>query len=389
MSASSSSDCYLCGASNEPDASFCTRCNGQILRIPDEPDASEPPEVDTSIDVPAEQPEPAPEPATKPRVRRQKGSVQDQRLSDALGLADDVSSIDADLVDTVVTSIPRATPSAEIPMLGTRAGAIPQSSMGSSEFGPRTYALLGLLVLAVAWLGFVTLTGDKDSTPDSIAFTGTTVPPATSSTTTEKPERVWSSSDVEARYSFAFVRVDLITCATEDVPQEMIEAAGVNLNARSIVFDGSEMPNADYAIIKNRTGSRRLAIIERTNDGVFIATSRVSSSQNLEIDPSVEPAESSFFVAYNPSNNTVTTTETLQNLPVQVEAGANGEPLAIHFDDQVVPTAPLGTVDKRVETNPDVDVPADPTTCAVANSLQISGVTETLQEATSDEQGDE
>lgn len=390
MSASSSSDCYLCGARNDPDASYCERCNGQLLRIPvdEQPedllsidsivdDITEPPDLEA--DVPAERP--------KPRVR--KGSLQDQRLSDALGLTEAPTSVDDNLVDTVVTSIPRATPSADIPLLGTRAGAVPQSSLSSSEFGRRTYVLLGLLLLATAWLGYSTLTG-KDSTPDSIAFTGTTAPPSSTTTTTQKPERVWKANEVEGRYSFALVRLDLIRCPTnEDDEPEIVETTGVNLTTNNVVFNSVPMPDADLAIIKNRTGARRLAIIERLEAGISIASTMTPTSRNLGIDPSAASGTSAFFVAYDPTTNVVTTTTERQALPVQIEVGSNGEALAVVLDLQTISTEQLSEIDSRVETKPDYELPKKATDCEIAESLQIVGAPETFDASPSTEETDE
>ena len=390
MSASSSSDCYLCGARNDPDASYCERCNGQLLRIPVEEQPEELLSIDSIVDDISEPPGiEIDAPVSKPRPRARKGSLQDQRLSDALGLSEGTTSVDPDLVDTVVTSIPRATPSADIPLLGTRAGAVPQSSLSSPEFGKRTYVLLGLLLIATTWLGYSTLTG-KDSTPDSIAFTGTTAPPSSTTTTTEKPERVWKANEVEGRYSFALVRLDLVRCPVgEDDEPEIVETTGVNLTTNNVVFNALPMPNADMAIIKNRTGARRLAIIERLNDGVSIASTMTPTSRNLGIDPSVEPGTSAFFVAYDPTTNVVTTTTERQALPVQIEVGSNGEALAVVLDLQTVSTAELSGIDSRVETKPDYEVPKKPSDCEIADSLQIVGAPQTFDSSPSTEETDE
>ncbi len=390
MSASSSSDCYLCGARNDPDASYCERCNGQLLRIPVEAQPEELVSIDSIVDDITEPPDlEADVPKERPKPRARKGSLQDQRLSDALGLSEGTTSVDDNLIDTVVTSIPRATPSADIPLLGTRAGAVPQSSLSSSEFGPRTYVLLGLLLIATAWLGYSTLTG-KDTTPDSIAFTGTTTPPASTTTTTEKPERVWKANEVEGRYSFALVRLDLIRCPiNDDDDPEIVETTGVNLTTNNVVFNAVPMPDADLAIIKNRTGARRLAIIERFDDGVSIASTMTPTSRNLGIDPSVAPGSSAFFVAYDPTTNVVTTTTERQALPVQIEVGSNGEALAVVLDLQTVSTQQLSGIDSRVETKPDYELSKNATDCEIAESLQIVGAPETFESSPSTEETDE
>ena len=390
MSASSSSDCYLCGARNEPDASYCERCNGQLLRIPVEEEPEETISIDSIVDDISEPPEEKIEqPVAKPRTRVRKGSLQDQRLSDALGLNETATNIQPDLVDTVVTSIPRATPSADIPLLGTRAGMVSQSSLSETEFGKRTYVLLALLLIATAWLGYSTLTG-KGSTPDSIAFTGTTMPPSSTTTTTEKPERVWKANEVEGRYSFSLVRLDLIRCPLgEDDEPEIVETTGVNLTTNNVIFNTAPMPGADLAIIKNRTGARRLAIIERSPDGLSIATTTTPTSRNLRIDSSLEAAESAFFVAYNPTTNVVTTTTERQALPVQIQVGTNGEALAVILDLQTIPVEQLHEINSRVETKPDYEMPKKPTDCEIAQSLQIVDAPASLDSIQTTEEAEE
>lgn len=390
MSASSSSDCYLCGARNDPDASYCERCNGQLLRIPVDEQPEEAVSIDSIVDDITEAPDiNVDTPAEKPRPRGRKGSLQDQRLSDALGLSDGPTSIEPNLVDTVVTSIPRATPSASIPLLGTRSGAVPQSSLSSSEFGKRTYVLLGLLLIATAWLGYSTLAG-KDSTPDSIAFTGTTAPPTSTTTTTEKPERVWKANEVEGRYSFALVRLDLIRCPTsKDDEIDVVETTGVNLTTNNVVFNANPMPGADLAIIKNRTGAQRLAIIESLEPGVAIATTMTPTSRNLGIDPSVEPGSSAFFVAYDPTTNVVTTTTERQALPVQIQVGSNGEALAVLLDLQTISIERLSGIDTRIETKPDYEVPNNPSDCEIAQSLQVVGAPTSLDSTQLPKEADE
>lgn len=384
MSASSSSDCYLCGARNDPDASYCERCSGQLLRIPIEDDPEvENVSIDSIVDDITQPPDPEAEAEARarerPRVRGRKGSLQDQRLSDALGLADDGNTdIESGLVDTVVTSIPRATPSAHIPMIGTRAGAVPQSSMGSSDFGKRSIALLGLLLIATAWLGYSTLTG-SDETPDSIAFTGTTVPINTT-TTTEKPERVWRLNEVEGRFSFALVRLDLIRCPIDkDDETTIVETTGVNTSTNNVVFDGSPMSSADLAVIKSRTGARRIALIERTSDGMSIATTMTPTSRNLsrtaaETNLDTEP---SFFVAYNPLTNVITTTTDQQDLPAQILVNSSGDAVAVLLGGQKIEADRLLAIDARVEIDPE-DESKPKTDCEIAATLRYVNAPETF-----------
>jgi len=393
MSASSSSDCYLCGARNDPDASYCERCSGQLLRIPVDEQHDEALSID-SIDTTSEPlSEPGEldvaEPAAKPRPRAWKGSVQDQRLSDALGLGESTTDVESNLVDTVVTSIPRATPSADIPLIGTRAGAIPQSSLSAPEFGKRTYILLACLLIATAWLGYSTLAA-KESTPDSIAFTGTTVPPTSTTTTTARPERAWKANEVEGRYSFALVRVDLVRCPnSKDDEPEIVETTGVNLTTNNVVFNAKPMPNADLAIIKSRVGARRLAIIETLEPGVSVATTMTPTSRNLGIDTSIEPGSSTFFVAYDPDTNVVTTTAERQALPVQIQVGSTGEALAVVFDMHTVSVELLSGIDTRVETKPNYEVPKKSSNCELAESLQFVDAPPTLDATQFTEEADE
>ena len=373
MAVSSTSDCYLCGARNEPEASYCVRCNGQLLSIPAQEETDlEFVSIDDIVDDISEPETLAVAEAPRQNRRPRKGSLQDQRLSDALGLQDDVEIESQDnalgLADTVVTSIPRATPSADIPLIGTRAGAVPQSAMQSKEFGRRTYILLALLLLATAWLGYGTVRGGDDA-PDSIAFTSTIVPPSTTSSTI-KPDREWRLSEVDGRFAQTFVRIDLIRCPLgEGSTAQVVESVGVAINTNNVIIDATPLPAADIAWVRSRTGSRRLALLERTVDGLYVATAMTSTSRNLGIEAD-SPGEPAFFVSYDPETNDVETSSSDNGGLVQILVSPNGDAHSVRIGGRTFSAAALGVIDTRIERDEEVTLGRAPTACERASALQ-------------------
>jgi len=378
MAESSSSDCYLCGAQNEPDASYCARCNGQLLRIPVDEEsedhegnpesASDEPTADTTTEADGEKP--------SRRRRTRKGTLQDQRLSDALGLDTDIepSVEDVDegsLVDTVVTSIPRATPSASIPLIGTRAGAVPQAAMGDREFGKKTFAFLGVLLLVTGWLGYRTLIKESPE-PDSIAFTGTTTTSSTSSTTTIKPRRTWQVSEVETEYGAAFLRVEIYECRTElekgETRVPIVETLGVSVNTHNVLVGGSR--SGDVAVMRSRTGAASVGLIDVTPDGSLIATTTRATSRNLGLDPAIELGEAKFFVNYDEETNVVEGTETKQNARAEIATNEFGDAHTVFLEGRSYPVTPLADVDTLVEFDPEIELSKKATYCDTAAALR-------------------
>ena len=80
--------CYLCGAQNDPSASFCSRCNGQLLSLGNEPE----PEAAPEPEVPEVEEKKGPDNFSRLRQLRRKSTLDDSRLSDALGLSDPLGS---------------------------------------------------------------------------------------------------------------------------------------------------------------------------------------------------------------------------------------------------------------------------------------------------------
>ncbi len=392
----SSSDCYLCGAHNEPDASYCERCNGQLLSLPSEEPSNA--ELSTTETLPEE--EASNEVVDKPRrkVRRtRKGNIQDQRLSDALGLdtsieiddESDEADEDDSLVDTVVTSIPRATPSAEIPLIGTRAGAVSQSSMNDRELGKVAYAFLGALALATVWFGYNTLIREEPE-PDSIAFTGTTTTSSTSTSTTEKPRRIWQLNEVDGQYSPVFVRVDLYDCTVELEAAEILEpftrVVGVSVSTHNVLVDNAETGGqATAAVIRSRTGASRVAILQRTADGALIATSPRATSRNLAAGDQLSntDTDSEFYVGYDLESNVVTTTQTRQSASSQLIVTQTGKAHTILIGESEFDFDSVAEVDTRLEIDPEIEIPATPNVCQSVAGLRPVGATNSLETLTS------
>ena len=136
-------DCYLCGAKNDAGASFCGRCNGQLLQLGEAPADPEPEVVD---DEPIElQPKTSKRMDSKSRLGqlRRKSTLDDSRLSDALGLAGvDDADLDAATEPAPTTAIPKATPSTEIPMLGTHAAVSTTQSLRPEAPSRRVWVCL-------------------------------------------------------------------------------------------------------------------------------------------------------------------------------------------------------------------------------------------------------
>lgn len=382
MAASSNSDCYLCGSHNEPDASFCVRCNGQILRIPGmEHDDSD--DVETPVaEEPTHRADDVPETTTKRRRIQRKGSLQDQRLSDALGLSPEVyeeeeysqdSDPDGLFAETVVTSIPRATQSSEIPLLGTRAGVVPQTAMSDRETGKKTYALLVALLLMTGWLGYDTMIA-KDDRPESIAFASTTTLPATTTTTTEKPVRQWQPNEVQGRFNSTFATVHFFNCNGEPEAGKKAGEAITVENAVIVsthnVLVSTAPPSATAAEIHSRTGQVRLAMIDRTPDGLIVVTSTRPTSRNLDATAAVTDPPV-FYVQYDPETNIVTTDTTSNIASVsEISVTGTGDVHSVRVDARTYSAETLSSIDTRYELIPDVETPRTLTACSNADVLQ-------------------
>lgn len=382
MSTLESSDCYLCGARNDLHADVCVRCDGQLLRLPTENlDLATADAVETIID---ELPEETFEPSSTSRIERARraltSSVEDQRLSAALGLKSDV--VDPEFLEPVVTSIPRATQSASIPILGTRPGMVSQSSLHSKEFGVRTFVLLASLLVATAWLGWVTLNenGSEEATPDNLAFTDSTLPPTTTSTTTEAPRHQWSEAEVLGTYGHAFTRIQLLDCpsTTEDgkttgiEPADDVWTSGIAINEHSVIFSASEFPSAFAAIIRTRSGQRHLALLHTEATGTRVATTPSTMSRHLDVTSVVE-GEPEFSLIYNEETNAVSIESTESTSSTTLTVTNLGEVDAIRVGRQLLQPDGLAAMDFEVEPMEIDDAPVPTTTCDRAGQLHHIG----------------
>lgn len=393
MSDAPSSDCYLCGARNDLDADFCIRCDGQLLKLPSDA-------LDIAITDPEELiddaiPDVEEDVVQKPRRRRVgSGSVEDQRLSDALGLLAGDDDSDADgLLDTIVTGVPQAKQSANIPLIGTRTGIVPQSALESKEFGARTYVLLVLLLMATAWLGWSTLTdGAQEASPDNLAFTDSTLPITTTSTT-ERPRREWSEAESSGRYGGAFHRVLLYDCPSvgpngETVNIEPLDerwTAGIAVDEHNVIVDRATLPTANVAIIQARNGARRLAIVEAGPSETRISTTSSVISRNLDLAEAPD-GEAIFFLTYDQESNAVESHRERTEEPLELVVSNYGELLEARVRRAKLPFDELNAIVKRVEVVTEKDAPVPNTTCDRASQLVTVSTEPTISsEPTSEE----
>ncbi len=349
------SDCYLCGARNDPQEKFCVRCNGQLLRIATEEEevVEDAPDFDVEelTDLHEEE-----EASTAKLPRWRKGSVEDQRLSAALGLDEDIP-IDDDLIDTVVTSIPRATPATEMPMIGTRPGAVQQAVLHTSDgVGRRTYVLLVLLLLATVWLGYTTLSSRGE--PDNLAYTtAQSTSTTTTTTTTAAPVREWSVAEVDGRFGSAFVRAELFACTAAangdgEIVIELLATgigSGVAVDPYNSVLSVADVPNATAARIVGRSGTSRVARVDRDPaTGAMVATSHQATSRHLRLTDENEGAPT-FFLHFDPATNAVqTSTAGLDQLD-QIVVTNQGDAEGIRVGGLSLNHDQLLLLDRRVE----------------------------------------
>lgn len=403
--AESDFDCYLCGTSNDPDAASCINCNGQLLKLPvthdDFDDSVEPGETseldqsghehdvsssqggaESDFDNPPPQfpkPEPTddsaePEPAKKSMKQRLKRSIhtsfEDQRLSDALGLSEDVDELDR--LNTDVTSIPRARPAENIPILGTQ--PVPEGSRtqftDDDQVSKAAYVMLAILILATVWLGYDTVAGGNDAgNPDTIAFADSTTTAAPTTTTTAAPDMTWSLNEIEFQYGRPIVRIVPYTCngnSVESVGEPMI---GVALDTRSVILPSDIPAGTNVVQIVTRTGSTRVGLVGNEG-GIAIATSNVLSTRNLGItEISSEPF---FYVGYDATTNTVTAGESPHNLDAEISASRFGELHEVRIGSTVIPGESLVNIDRSIEVAEGATAVARGTACQLAAPWEFS-----------------
>lgn len=382
MSASTSTDCYLCGARNDLVADYCVRCDGQLLKLPTENLDLESADPADLIDDDVSETEADDRPT---RLRRNRsGSVEDQRLSDALGMSDD--DIDPALMDTVVTSIPRVIQSVNIPLIGTRPGVVSQHSMHAKEFGRRTYFLLAMLLLATAWLGWVTLSGG-DETPENLAFTNSTAPQR-ATTTTETPRRQWSEAEVVGRYGGAFTRVQLYVCpaptaeaATKLEPLDDMWTSGIAVHENNVILNSTDLLSANVAVIRSRTGQQRLAIIGRSDDGSRIATTSTSISRHLGLQDT-PGGEATYVLTYDLETNVVETAPESTLGDFELHVTDLGDVDSVRVGRVEVDTAQLLRINGRAEPIEIEDAPKPESICDRAWLLAYQPAIETTNDET-------
>jgi hypothetical protein len=387
MSASSSNDCYLCGARNDPEADFCVRCDGQLLKLPTENlDIADTDPADLIIDEVSE------DPIETPRKRRNRsGWVEDLRLSDALGMNEE--DIDPEFIDPVVTSIPRATQSASIPLIGTRTGMIPQSSMHAKDLGARTYVLLGLLLLATAWLGWATLSEDNmDTRPDNLAFTNSTLP-VQATTTTEAPRRKWTEAEAVGRYGPAFTRVLLYDCpsttpegATVKIEEiDDLWTAGIAIDEHNVIVNESDLRSANVAVIRSRNGVRRLAIVTPGPERLRIVTTDATISRHLALTET-SLGDPEFHLVYDLETSVVEGLSDPSKEPLELTITDLGEVDSVRIDRTTLDASILRAINHEVAVVENEDEPKPETICDLAAQLRRTDIDPLQQTNTEDDE---
>ena len=396
--APSSFDCYLCGTDNPADADFCQKCSGQLLKLPaveddgldgageldgadkasddglskwmnekkaalgdDDVDADADTDADSGdIDDDVDQglgddknqkdKEDAPGDAAaanpiKRRFQRTLStSVEDQRLSDALGLNKDIDELD--YVKTEVTSIPTARAAENIPVIGT-GGARPIDALtDDGPVGKIAYVVVAMLVLATGWFAYDSLLRERVALePDSIGFVDTTTTIPGSTTTTEAPDLSWTADDVQDEYANTIVRIVAFDCVA-GVNEPLGEPlTGVALDEKSVILDPSTPATADVVRIVTLSGSSRIGLVTE-QDGVLLATAGVRTRRHLDIEEtSDEPA---FYLGYDFESNRTTTTEAPQGLDAEIAVSRFGQVHEVRIGDRATSAEALANINLDV-----------------------------------------
>lgn len=372
-----SNDCYLCGAKNELGASFCSRCNGQLLQLGEEPDTSEPELVDEPIEMEPDTPK-----RTDARSRlgqlRRKSTLDDTRLSDALGL-DTIndSDLDAATEPTPANAIPKASPSTKIPMLGTRPAFSTSRSLRQEAPSRRVWVLLGLLVLATAWLGYSTLRSQPEAlafSDEGSTFTTTTTTTTIAPTTTEAPLTV---PEVDNRYGDAFVHVELIQCSAPGADgaaptvETMVFSSGVNIDQTTAAIDISPLPQANLARLITRTNTRFALVRTQTTAGaVAISIPDIDLDETLQLgDEAVGPAK--FTVHFDAGSDTVTTEAGTTTESPFIAVNEQNEVLHLEIAGQQFDRQDLIDAQTTVEVDNDAEASAE-NICTLLNVLSFT-----------------
>ena len=410
--ASDSFDCYLCGTTNPPEADHCTSCSGQLLRLPsEESHDDEPDEFDLVGDF--EDPEPPAEEPEEPKAKKSRlspmqrrlqsavhGSVEDQRLSDALGLsepADESTSVEDDDGDnaldqlhTEVTSIPQTKAAENIPVIGTQGqpGTKAIHYTDDDEVGPIAYVITAMLIVATVWFGYDTLFRDRSPSPDTIAFTDTTTTTITTTTTTEAPETTVPIDEVDFRYGPTIVRAVPFDC---DVGREAMAdpVIAVAFDEHSVVLGNNLPAGADVVQIVTRTGNIRVGVVSNQG-GINVATSNAPTTRNLgleQLEASPASAAPAYFVGYDVEANVIYTTETSQSFDAEITVSDEGSPLDIRIGGTTFAANDLAALDISFEI--DGNLPGRADVCGIAAALTpVANATSLNTDGTDDEAGE-
>lgn len=380
--ADSSFDCYLCGTENPASAEYCVKCSGQLLKIADAP-------AETGEAVESELPDSFENPfatdelpgSTQPTPqkpsRKVHASIEDQRLSDALGLTEDVDEPAPAQPQPTVASAqpPQQTPGQAVPgaqplaqtsrpsatavapalnvttVDGDPRGSI-FSSRGDEEVGPIAWVIVAMLFIAVGWFGYSTLVRTPDRpTPESIGFVAetTTLPPTT---TTAAPEvELVSAREVDSEYNSSLVRLVPFQCEAGVGEQNGDPLVGVAINSRSVVVAPGLPAGTNAVRIVTRTGATRVAILSQ-QAGVTVATSNARTNRNLEIEEFGN--DTAFFVHYDLEENDVFVTETSENAGLEVEVSEAGLIHRVRVGQTTVSAEDLAAIDLEIEIDEDL-----------------------------------
>lgn len=384
-------ECYLCGAKNDPAASFCSRCSGQLLKLGSDPEPQ--PEVVAEPELPVVEKKKSEKTSRLSQLRR-KSTLDDSRLSDALGLGGEAPT--PGIPEAQVTAVPKAKTATDIPIIGT----MPGSSRGLRKEDPsrRVFVLLGLLVLAVGWLAWTTFGSASAPEPDNLAFeetTTTTLLPTT--TTTEAPIREWSQGDVDALFGDTMVIVQLIACVGEE--PTTVQTSGINIDTNTTLIDTAPLPSARSARIFTPLGASREAIITTKSNGATVAVSPRRGSDSLRLGG--EPVgENRFLLEFDQATNeltidTVTSGEQLSGNGTQLLVSNQGEAVEARIAGRTFDHEQLAdSVDTLVSVEGAEVSPDDPCTWPSGLAFASGATTEapaepaTEQEATDEESAD-
>lgn len=389
--ADSTFDCYLCGTANPASADYCVRCSGQLLKVadasPQDEDSESSGDLPSSFDNPfGSDADQQPSTPQKPS-RKVHASIEDQRLSDALGLSEDIDTPPDTPEPTMVAgaaagTVPQipglqsqtvtdpAQPNGAAvvkPVQVTRPDADPRgnvfTSRGDEEVGPIAWVIVAMLFMTVGWFGYSTIFGESDRlTPESIGFVAetTTLPPTT---TTTPPEDVSATaSEVESDYDSSLVRLVPFQCEAGNGEQSGEPVVGVAINRRSVLV-GPGLPAGTNAIrIVTRSGATRVAILSQ-QAGATIATSNAQTSRNLDI--AEIGTETSFYMHYNLEENEVFVTEASQDVDVELEVSDVGAVHQVRLGQLTVSAEQLAAIDLTVAIDEEVAARGQGT-CAVA-----------------------